>query len=279
MSKPKIKFVGSGSGTLLYYFIGVLKRLLEDYELEESIDTSGSSIILAFLSVGYTITDIINIVKNIDLKKCADISINPFDKLGVFSGDYIEKYLSEYLDQKEVKIPITIVTTNLTDKKPEYFYFDKYYIPTLSKPLSKIVRASMSIPVLFKYIILDKKIYVDGGLCDNFAIDFFKDKNTIGVKIETPFIPKVRNKDNFLSKAKNFFSEKLGINYLLSLIEIMMIANEKKHIEDAIFEKILVIKSDRSFTDFNFSIKDIDDMIKDGYNQMNIFLKDKDFNI
>ena len=99
----KIKVVASGSGTLLYYHIGVLKRLVETFDIEEIIGTSGGAFILAFLATGYSIPDIEGIAKFEKLSNCVDSSWNFFDKFGIVEGNKILKVLEKYLTKTLVK--------------------------------------------------------------------------------------------------------------------------------------------------------------------------------
>jgi NTE family protein len=260
----KIKVVASGSGTLLYYHIGVLKRLVETFDIEEIIGTSGGAFILAFLATGYSISDIEGIAKFEKLSNCVDSSWNFFDKFGIVEGNKILKVLEKYLTKtfSETKIPFTAVVTDFNEKKPIYFSTKN----TPNEKISLIIRASMSIPLFFKYVLWNNKILVDGGLCNNFPIDFFKNnKNVIGIKVESSW-----NRDNGL---KNWFLNFLGINYIIDLISIMMNSLEKKHIEDSIYSNIIVIKSNRSGLSFDFTLSDIDEMINEGYLATNEFLK------
>lgn len=268
--KKKINLALSGSGTLFYYHVGALKRVLESYEIQSIVGTSGGSIIASLFASGYSINEIEQIVKTINLSECYDWNINFFNKFGFLEGERILKQLSIYLNKKfsDIKIPLVISTTNYTNKQVEYFSTsDKKYSDI---KLYEAVRCSLSIPFLFKYYELKNNIYIDGGIINNFPVDFFNE-NTIGVKIESDW----KNTDSKISsKVFSWLFDKIGINYFLDIISLMMSATEKKHIEDAIYSNIIVIKSNKNGTNFSYKITDINDMIFQGYNITDKYLKE-----
>jgi NTE family protein len=264
--KESINVVLSGSGTLFYYHIGAIKRILESYSIKSVVGTSGGSIVGALVAIGYSIEQIEQMAKTINLKDCADYSFNPFDRLGLIDGKKIKESLKRYMNLrfKDIPILLSITVTNYDTKSKEYF--NQLTTPDLF--IYEAVRASMSIPFVFKYTEINKTKYIDGGICDNFPIDYFKDK-TLGVKIESN--PKKDNSNR--SKVSNWLLGTFGITYIMDIIGMMMSSVEKKHIEDAIYSKIINIKSDKNGLDFNHTLNDINDMIFQGYKITDEYLK------
>lgn len=265
--KKKIKLALSGSGTLFYYHVGALKKILEDHEVIEVIGTSGGSIIASLLAMGYSIDRIEKIANEIDLSQHLDYSWNIFDRFGLLEGNKIKQVLKKYLGFRliDTKIPLTIVVTDYTNKKE--VYVNNRYNPY--GEIAEYVRASISIPFLFKWVNMDNKVYIDGGVINNFPIDFF-DSETIGVKIEGDWTNE--------NDVKGFFPSllnKIGINYIMNLVGLMMSATEKKHIDNAIFSKIIKIKTRFNGNNFNFTQAEKLSMINEGYVTAENFLKEK----
>jgi NTE family protein len=100
---------------------------------------------------------------------------------GVFNGDLILDELDKYLGDKkfsDCKIPFIAVSVDLlTGKK---FYHTKGF-------LKDAVRASCSIPLIFKPYELNGRFLVDGGLVECVPIEATKSigaKKVIGINIE-----------------------------------------------------------------------------------------------
>ncbi len=83
------------------------------------------------------------------------------------------------IDFKKLPIPFYCVATNIENGNIEILE---------SGDLAESLRASMSIPSIFKPVTLDNKLLVDGGLVNNFPVDIMATKNVdyiIGVDVQT----------------------------------------------------------------------------------------------
>jgi len=81
------------------------------------------------------------------------------------SLDKIRTLLLEYIPHDSfegLKIPMVITATNFNESKLAYFTSGELINPIL---------ASSSIPVFFKPIIIKGKIYIDGGILNNFPVE------------------------------------------------------------------------------------------------------------
>ena len=81
-------------------------------------------------------------------------------------------------------IILEVVTSCISDSSIEYFNY--YNSPNMEVWLA--IRMSISIPILYTPILYKKKIYVDGGMFNNYAIDLVpssKIDETIGVTFNT----------------------------------------------------------------------------------------------
>jgi len=258
MKKKPIKLALSGSGTVLYYHIGALKRILEEYEIESAVASSGGTFPLSFLAAGKSIRDIEKMALNTNLGDFVDYSWNPFDRMGLISGDKLLKFLQKEIPIKlnETKFPLIITTTNMTKGNTVYWFSSRYAVADL-------VRTSMSIPFLFKYVLIDGDIHVDGGLMNNFPVDYFQADNIIGVSIKSPA--------QLFKLTGNFITQPLV--YGFRIIELLMEAVERKHLEDAQHAKTIRIESKYSGYDFNHGKEKILEMINEGYRTTDLYLR------
>lgn len=182
----------SGGGARGLAHIGFLKAF-EEYGLKPSFISavSAGSIIASFYCYGYSPKE----MEEIALKTNLNTFIVPtISKKSFFSLDKVEQFLEKYIgkvDIKDLKTPLIIAATNLNKGKVEYFS---------SGNLLKIVKASCSIPVMFKPVKIDKYYYVDGGIMNNLPVEPLKDlvDFTIGVEVN-PFLEEEKDFDNIIS--------------------------------------------------------------------------------
>jgi NTE family protein len=83
-------------------------------------------------------------------------------------------------------------------------------------PVWKAILMSCSIPLIFKPIEWENKLYIDGGLVDNFPLFNIKlddIKNTLGIQINLNY---KRKNDSILIEESNIY------NYVINLIQIIM---------------------------------------------------------
>jgi len=193
--------VFSGGGTKCISFLGVLKYLEEndlDSNIKSIIGSSGGSIFSLVFVLDYTYNDLENLVLNLDLEILKDVSgenlINFFQNYGLDTGNKIEHLIKLLITKKGLSENITflelytktgktlIVTgTCLNKQKTEYFN----HINTPNMMVYKAIRISMSIPIIYNKIDYNSNIYVDGGVSNNYPIDYFDDNlsKTLGFLI------------------------------------------------------------------------------------------------
>lgn len=208
----------SGAGVKIFCFIGVL-RVLEEKNILKNIDcicgTSAGSILSIGLCLGYTVSELEQLLMNIDIQKLQNINtdnvLNFFDSYGIDDGSKFYRIFKIILKAKFKKEEMTFLELyNLTKKKlvisatclnyMEIQYFDYEKTPDLDIIDACIM--SMSIPILFKPFKYNENYYVDGGLLENYPIDYFKDntKDTIGILVSSGFVCKkeINNIEDYL---------------------------------------------------------------------------------
>lgn len=183
--------------------IGVSKYLEERSlmkQIKNFVGTSAGSIMCLTMVLGYTWEE----MKKILLEILADETATGFDieKLfdimttyGMNDGSGIERAMSKLIYKKYHVNDINFIdlakasgknlvvcVSNLTKEAPEYFSVDT----APNQSVSKAILASCSIPILFQPVQINDCLYVDGGLYNNFPIDYFSDhklRDILGINI------------------------------------------------------------------------------------------------
>lgn len=170
--------------------------------------TSSGSMIAAFAAVRIDPCDLIEHVIKYDFKSFQDDDfgifrdINRFwNKYGLYKGDEYEDFVNNIL-RKSTEID-NITFKQAYDKYKTELNINGYDLNSLSTHIfnykftpnmriAKAVRISSSIPGLFDTVSIGNNLYVDGGLVNNFMLDYFDKKNkpnmkTLGIMIQAPY--------------------------------------------------------------------------------------------
>ncbi len=177
--KHKLGLVLSGGGARGVAHLGVMKAL-EEFGIKPSIlsGTSAGAIAAAFYAKGYSIAEILSIIKKGHFFSFSNIL---FKKQGCFSMKGFESIYATYFPTNsfsELNIPIHVAATDIL--KGEIVYFS-------SGDLSKSLMASSCVPVVFQPIQYNNTYYVDGGVLDNFPIEPLLDQceQIIGISVNS----------------------------------------------------------------------------------------------
>ncbi|MCX8058667.1 MAG: patatin-like phospholipase family protein [Spirochaetes bacterium] len=166
----KVILVLSGGGARGAAHIGVLKRIEElEIQPEVIIGTSVGSIVGALYSAGYNADNIYQILKK---------EYSQLVKLGRFfflkpktATNLLRNILIKYLDHmkfEDLKIPLYLNVADVNNCKRVIFNKGQ---------LVDIILASSAIPFVMDSIKIDDMLLMDGGVCDNFCVDFAKKLN------------------------------------------------------------------------------------------------------
>jgi NTE family protein len=231
----------SGGGTSGISTLGSLK-ILENYnfynykKINNFYGTSVGSIICFFLIIKYSIDDIINFIDkfnfdNLDQKANAEIFLKNY---GLNTGSRLVTIIQTFLYEKFKLKDITffelykktnknfgVVGTNITKNREELFSYKN--TPNMS--VIKAIRISISIPFVFTIVEHNNFKYTDGGLVNNFPINYCNSKTTIGINL-------VSSKDNncntflyFLIGIKNVIYKLLSTYNKYSVNHVIEIGN------------------------------------------------------
>jgi len=206
----------SGGALKVISVIGCIKYLQEKLmtdNIKNFIGTSAGSIMCLFMVLDYTYAEIIDcLVHNLsdpeintfDPSECFDILTN----YGISSGKNIELLIQRIIYKKLKVNDITFIdltkstgknlvvcVANLSKERSEFFNVDT--MPNLS--IVTAIRVSCCIPIIYSPITINEDVYMDGGLYNNFPIDYLKDnklKDILGLNI---IYKNYKNIDNFFS--------------------------------------------------------------------------------
>jgi predicted acylesterase/phospholipase RssA len=282
--------VFSGGGFYGLMMIGCL-RALEERNMLQYIHTiagcSAGSLLALGLAIGLTSKELAAFARE---KLCGNDAIPPndhsdetilsFDRLvsivdtyGVSDGEMVIRFARELLMEKlrvedidfielakRTGKNVVIVGTNVTQGRSEFFCMDK--TPHMS--VVTAVRISCSLPLLFTPVTMNGDLYIDGGLFNNFPIDYveFTDTlhqvDTIGFHIRQP-PPVITNIATFLAKIVFMVHEKAG-NALRDNENICVL-----NIESA-------VDTWMSLMDMKLKKEAVDNMIQNGYNIANTYM-------
>lgn len=164
----KFGFVLSGGGARGFAHLGILEALAEKGIRPDIISgVSAGAIAGVFICAGKTPHETHQILKSKNLFQYTAITL-PVNGLLKLNG--LQKVLEKEIPYKNIEdlpVPLYVGTSNITDGVPEYFN---------KGPLSRIVLASASIPVLFSPVEINGKLYSDGGLLENIPVEPLKSK-------------------------------------------------------------------------------------------------------
>jgi len=160
--KYKVGLVLSGGGARGYAHLGVLHALLEKGITPDIVSgTSAGAITGSLFCDGYSPLEILSIM---DSKSRLSYMRPTLPRDGLLDIAGMARILEANLRAKtfeELKIPLITSATDLNHGKAVYFS---------SGELIRAVIASASIPVLFKPVVIDDVLYVDGGVLDNLPV-------------------------------------------------------------------------------------------------------------
>ena len=153
----------SGGGIRGVAHLGVLKALSEaGIKFCKISGTSAGAIVGSLFAEGHDPYHILQVILKTKLLRFMRPAIGAG---GLLSLEHTTSLFREYLPHNSfegLKIPVTITTTNFSTGKLAYFS---------SGELIPVIQASSAIPGVFKPMIINDEMYVDGGVLNNFPVE------------------------------------------------------------------------------------------------------------
>jgi NTE family protein len=163
-NKPqKIGLALSGGGVRGVAHLGTIQALTDDgIKFSHISGTSAGAVAAAFFAEGYAPKEILQIIKDAKLFKLLRPSLGRAGLLSILNVRFlIEKYIPHNSFQ-QLKTHITISAVNLGEGRLVYF---------TDGELDMAILASCCLPGIFKPIIINNQMYVDGGILNNFPVE------------------------------------------------------------------------------------------------------------
>lgn len=203
MSQSYNSLVIAGGAMKVLSVIGVFQYLEEKNILKNIhnfVGTSAGALMCLLISLGYNSTEIKDIVvESLQNEKITNLNadglLDILSTYGISDGSDLEELYDNLIYKKLKKRKLTFIefakmtgnnlvicVSNLSKERSEYMCVNN--TPDIS--IAKAVKISCSIPILYTPTTLNDELYVDGGVYNNFPIDYFKDhslKDILGINI------------------------------------------------------------------------------------------------
>jgi len=176
--RPKVGLVLGGGGAKGAAEVGVLK-VIEDVgiPIDYIAGTSIGSIVGGLYACGYRAADLDSLFNSQSwLSLFSDAGLIRRKNKGILKGDKVEEMLADMIKEKtgqadsldfdQLPIPFRCVAVNTKNTTEVVFK---------SGNMAKAMRASMSIPVVFRVVKMDDMELVDGGILNNLPVDVVRE--------------------------------------------------------------------------------------------------------
>jgi len=230
-SKTITNLVLCGGGVRGIAHLGALKALEEQNILQNIKNISGSSIggiIGCLIAIGYTPTEIYNVIEVFDLEKCRTKKMSDiFTQFGIDDGHNFRIIIKKLFKKKKISHTMTfnelyklkgmkliLTTVCINDKTVKYLSNETE--PNM--PLIDGLRMTSSFPFWFIPVLYKNKLYIDGGCIDNFPISVFKDEldKTIGIYLISlnEYKTKISNIEEYFMSLIECLSESFALSVI-----------------------------------------------------------------
>ena len=261
----------SGGGINGIGFIGIIKYLSENNLLKDInhyVGTSAGSILGYLLSIGYNHMEIFEFCKYFNFSKIVNVNLDNFlEKYGFADSSklyYILKRLTEAKDFshkitfkehfEKTKKKLTITGTCIQDYKSHFFNYEN----TPDMDILTAIRISSTIPLIFMPTVHKNKLWLDGGMTENYPINFCDNDidSTLGICIN----------DDCLENCDYGTPQDLA-EYLTQVFKCFVFSESLKNIIKYEENTIKYSYSMGVFSNFEIDKETIEKMVDMGYNQ------------
>jgi NTE family protein len=256
----KIVPILAGGGTRLPAHLGVLSALNElDISFDHIVGVSGGSIISSFFASGLPVNEIKKIALETDYSQFRGFSLYKLIRNGgLSSGDVFEKWVDGHLQGKtfsQLNKQLHVVATDVKSGRPVIFNQEN----TPDMKVSKAVRFSMSIPLVFSFKPFGKHLMVDGSILSEDALH--RNWANDGTPVMCFRLRGEHEYDEL--KTDSYFPI---FNYVTLLIRTFMTTISREYINDAFWHNTIVINTGEcSAVDFTMTNEQKQHLFETGY--------------
>ena len=270
----------SGGGIKGISYLGIVKYM-EEHDLLKNIENIAASsvggIFGLLITLGYSYEEQSKLLYGLDLKKLLNIYEIDFktfiNSFGLNSGENLNKLIKLLIKKKlnqdditfkelydKTKINLILTGTCLNKQCTKYFN----YTSTPDMLISLALKITYSVPFVFNKVYYEDDVYVDGGLLNNFPMEYFEEdiKNTLGCSLQGK--AEITNLDNL-------------DNYIISLLYVPSQSLHNKILEKY-SKNIIIINVPIENFDIELRPEQFNSIIEIGYNSIKIFLSNSIYN-
>lgn len=225
----------SGGGTRYSCHIGILQALHElNFRFRHMVGVSCGSIVASLYASGLPLDRIHQLGMTTDLRQFRNASFTRLLRQGGLSdGNAFETWMDQQLEQrcfKDLSVDLHVLATDIRAAGP--VVFNRELTPDV--PISRAVRYSMSIPLLFSFKTFEEHIMTDGVILSEDALH--RDWSAAGIPVVC-----FRLKSNGVRKpiATNRYLPVLS--YVHMLTETFMQAVSREYVHADYWHKTIVV--------------------------------------
>lgn len=293
----KVDAVFEGGGVRGIGHVGAVQVLeKQGYKWNKLAGSSAGSVVAALLASGYTGTELIGIMDDLDYHKLlGDTWLDNIPlvgkglevgfELGIHDNNYIEEWMERLLAKKNIHTfadfpddRLKIIASDITSGRMVIFpdSLDYYGLSKEKMSVAKAVRMSSSIPFFFKPIKWETKkntcYILDGGLLSNYPVDIFD--RTDGLPRWPTFGFRL-SQDYIRSKPAEI---KGPITFGKAIVRTMLQAHDIRHVDKHSEVRTIFIPTGTiTSTKFSLSKRDQKFLYESGYHAAHKFLETWDF--
>ena len=259
----------SGGGVKGIYYIGIIKKLEELNVMKNIIKIAGTSIgafFAALIAINFNSKDLIDFILLFNISKIKKIKgSNFFSFFGIDDGNNLEIILENMFDTKGFTKDLTfkelydknkkdLIISGVCINEKKCHYFSHILTPNMN--VIKAIRISTSIPIYFTPVLYENKLWVDGGIIDNYPIHLFKNRlnKTLGI---------------YLSEKKVFSNVNNLEDYFMCIIESLLEGLAHKSISGYEDNTIIISGDYINVINTDLSKEQILEFINVGYDAVN----------
>jgi NTE family protein len=217
--------LGSGGPRGLAH-IGIIKSLVKNnIPIDYIAGSSAGAMAGGYYAASKNIDEIEKLVISTNRRKILSMFLEPSFKGGIVAGNKMEKFIEEYIGDinfSDLKVPFIAVATDLITKKPVLINKGR---------VSKAIRISGSMPIVFKPVKKGEKILVDGGLSNPVPVDVVK-------KMGADFVIAVNLSDYYIANSNDKFGFYSIMNNTISVFSYNLSRNNIKQADFVVPAKV-----------------------------------------